>query len=62
MLNNITIDNGTRESLETGLQKLQSGTVSVRGGVVVHWEQIVVSLAPTLTLRQPESLRSPGIV
>lgn len=44
-INNININNRAQESLETTLRMLQSGTVSGREEVVVHWELIVVSLA-----------------
>lgn len=44
-INNIIINNGAKQPLETGLQKLQSCTVCGRGGAVVCWEPIVVALA-----------------
>lgn len=56
------VSSGARESSETGLQKLQSGTVSGRGGVCGALGADRSFFGPALSLCQPESLRSPGSV
>lgn len=56
------VSSGARESSETGLQKLQSGTVSGRGGACGALGPDRSFFGPALPLCQPESLRSPGSV
>lgn len=46
--------------MNNGLLELQNCSVSGRRGAELLWEQIVVFFGPTLLLRPPESLHSPG--